>query len=71
MMGLTTLAYMWAKMAITAQAAIDEGKNEEFYPNKLITGRYFVKRMLPMLDSHLAKIKTGAEPLMALDAAAF
>jgi len=71
MMGLTSLAYMWAKMAVVAQAAIDDGSNEDFYPNKLITGRYFVLRMLPMLDAHLAKIKTGAEPVMALEAAAF
>ena len=71
MMGLTTLAYMWAKMALVAQAAIDGGSNDEFYSNKIITGRYFVLRMLPMMDAHLAKIKTGAEPLMALDAAAF
>ena len=71
MMGLTTLAYMWAKMAVVAQAAIDGGSNDEFYTNKIITGRYFVLRMLPMMDAHLAKIKTGAEPLMALEAAAF
>ena len=71
MMGLTTLAYMWAKMAAVAQTKIDEGSNEEFYPNKLIVGRYFLARMLPMLDSHLAKIKSGAEPVMALEAAAF
>ena len=71
MMGLTTLAYMWAKMALVAQAAIDGGSNDEFYTNKIITGRYFVLRMLPMMDAHLAKIKTGAEPLMALEAAAF
>ncbi|MDA8707926.1 acyl-CoA dehydrogenase C-terminal domain-containing protein [Hellea sp.] len=71
MMGLSTLAYMWAKMAVAAQAAIDGGSNDEFYTNKLITGRYFVLRMLPMLDAHLAKIKTGAEPVMALEAAAF
>ena len=71
MMGLTSLAYMWAKMAVTAQAAIDAGSNDDFYSNKLITGRYFVLRMLPMLDAHLAKIKTGAEPVMALEAAAF
>ena len=71
MMGLATLAFMWAKMAVVAQAKIDDGSNEEFYPNKLITGRYFILRMLPMMDAHLAKIKTGAEPLMALDAAAF
>ena len=71
MMGLTTLAYMWAKMALVAQAAIDGGSNDEFYTNKIITGRYFVLRMLPMMDAHLAKIKTGAEPVMALEAAAF
>ena len=71
MMGLTSLAYMWAKMAVTAQAAIDGGSNEDFYTNKLITGRYFVLRMLPQMGAHLAKMKTGAEPLMALDAAAF
>lgn len=71
MMGLSTLAYMWAKMAVVAQAAIDSGSNDEFYTNKIITGRYFMLRMLPMMDAHLAKIKTGAEPVMALEAAAF
>ena len=71
MLGLATLAFMWLKMAVVAQAKIDEGSTDEFYSNKLITGRYFMLRMLPMLDSHLAKIKTGAEPVMALDAAAF
>jgi len=71
MMGLTTLAFMWAKMAVVAQKKIDEGSNEEFYPNKLTVGRYFLARMLPMLDAHLAKIKSGAEPIMALEAAAF
>ena len=71
MMGLTTLAYMWSKMAVTAQSAIDGGSNEDFYPNKLITGRFFMARMLPQIDAHLAKLKTGADPVMALDAAAF
>ncbi len=71
MMGLTSLAYMWGMMAVTAQKAIDDGTNDDFYKNKILTGRYFVLRMLPMMDAHLAKIKTGAEPLMALDAAAF
>lgn len=71
MMGLSTLAYMWAKMGLVAQAAIDGGSNDPFYTNKIITGRYFMLRMLPMMDAHLAKIKTGAEPVMALEAAAF
>lgn len=71
MMGLTVFSYMWAQMAVIAQKAIDDGSNEDFYTNKLITGRYFTARMLPMVDAHLAKLKTGAEPVMALAAEAF
>ncbi|MGB0907292.1 MAG: acyl-CoA dehydrogenase C-terminal domain-containing protein [Maricaulaceae bacterium] len=71
MMGLTVLAYMWGKMAVVAQAAIDDGSTEEFYQHKLITGRFFMARMLPQIDAHLAKLKTGADPVMALPASAF
>ena len=71
MMGLTVFAYMWAQMAVISQKAIDDGSNEEFYSSKLITGRYFTARMLPMVGAHLAKMKTGAGPVMALAAEAF
>jgi len=71
MMGLAVFSYMWAKMAVTAQAAIDGGSNDEFYTNKLITGRYFTARMLPEIDGHLVKLKSGADPVMALKAEAF
>ncbi len=71
MLGLASLAFMWGKMAVAAQAAIDAGSNEDFYNNKLITGRFFLKRMLPQIDAHLAKMKSGAEPVMALAAEAF
>ncbi len=42
-----------------------------FYANKLVTGKFFLARMLPDTKSHLAKLKTGAEPLMTLAAEAF
>jgi len=71
MMGLAVFSYMWSKMAVTAQKAIDDGTNDEFYSNKIITGRYFIQRTLPMIDTHLARLKTGAEPVMALTAEAF
>ncbi len=71
MMGLSVMTYMWGMMAVTAQKAIDEGSNDEFYSNKLITGRFFITRILPQIHAHLAKIKSGAEPVMALKAAAF
>ena len=69
--GLTSLAYMWAQMAIAAQKAIDGGSDDPFYANKIATGRYFIERILPDAAAHLAKLKTGAEVLMTLPAEAF
>ncbi len=66
---LTCLAYAWAQMA---KAAIEkQGAEDDFYKNKLITGRYFLERMLPDTSAHLEKIKTGADTMMALPAEAF
>ena len=68
---LTGLAFMWAKIALAANAAIAAGSSDPFYANKLTTGRYFLERILPDAGAHLAKLKTGAGALMALDADAF
>jgi alkylation response protein AidB-like acyl-CoA dehydrogenase len=66
--GLTGLAFAWTSMAKAASA---KAASDEFCANKLITGRYFIERMLPDASAHLAKLKTGAEPVMALAAEAF
>jgi alkylation response protein AidB-like acyl-CoA dehydrogenase len=63
---LTGLAWMWARMAKAALAGADS-----FHAAKLATGRYFLDRILPDAGAHLAKLKTGATSLMALDAEAF
>jgi hypothetical protein len=62
---------MWAQMAKAAQAKVDAGSSDPFYANKLMTGRYFVERILPDTGAHLAKLKTGAEVLMQMPAEAF
>ncbi len=67
--GLTAFALMWAKMARAALAK--EGSGDRFYTDKLATARYFFDRVLPDATSHLAKVKTGAAPVMALPADAF
>jgi hypothetical protein len=67
--GLTGLAYMWALMAKAAQA--QEGSGDPFYATKLKTGRYFIDRILPEITGHIAKVKTGADPVMALAADEF
>ena len=69
--GITALAYLWAQMAKAAQAKITGGSADPFYVTKLQTGRYFVERILPDAAGHLAKMKTGADVLMAMPAEAF
>ena len=69
--GVTALAYMWAQMAKAAQAQVDAGSTDPYYANKLMTGRYFVERILPDAGAHLKKLKTGADVLMQMPAEAF
>jgi alkylation response protein AidB-like acyl-CoA dehydrogenase len=64
--GHVCLGYMWARMA---KAAL-EG-DEDFHHAKLATGRYYMARLLPATALHLARIQSGAEPVMALPAEAF
>jgi hypothetical protein len=52
-------------------AAKKAGSSDPYYETKLVTGRYFLARTLPEAAASLAKMKTGAEPLMALAADAF
>ena len=42
-----------------------------FYETKLATGRYYMARQLPATSMHLARIQSGAEPVMSLPAEAF
>jgi alkylation response protein AidB-like acyl-CoA dehydrogenase len=69
--GLTALAYMWGLMAAAAQAKIDAGDTDPFYANKLVVGRYYLQRILPETASHLAKLTSGPDLVMALPAEAF
>ncbi len=68
--GLVALGYMWARMARTAQGKLGNGSSA-FYENKLVTGRYFMERVMPETAAHLARISSGADTMMALDAEAF
>ncbi|UWQ30831.1 acyl-CoA dehydrogenase C-terminal domain-containing protein [Leisingera sp. M523] len=70
--GQVCLGLMWAKMGKAAQEALDAGSSDAaFYETKLATGRYYMARRLPATKLHLARIESGAETVMALDADAF
>jgi len=71
--GLVGLAYMWAKIAKTAQAQLAEGAGDktEWLETKLTLGRFFMERTMPETAAHLARISTGADTMMSLPADAF
>jgi acyl-CoA dehydrogenase len=70
--GHVCLGLMWARMAKVATEALDGHPDDpDFYQNKLITGRYYMARQLPATGMHLARIQSGADTVMGLDAEAF
>ena len=70
--GQVCLGLMWARMGWAAKTALREGASDTaFYETKIATGRYYMARQLPATKAHLARIETGAEPVMALEAANF
>lgn len=72
MFGHTALGLMWARMAKAAHQALRAGTgNPAFYEAKLGTGRYYMRRHLPATRAHLARVESGASPVMALEPDAF
>ena len=72
LMGHVCLGLMWTRMAKAALGALDEGRGDKaFLEAKLATGRFYMARQLPLCGAHLARIETGADPVMALPAEAF
>ncbi len=68
MFGLVALGYMWAKMAAAARDKLKANANgaEARMNAKLVTGRFFVERILPETAAQLARITAGAASTMEL-----
>jgi alkylation response protein AidB-like acyl-CoA dehydrogenase len=73
MFGLVALGYMWAKMAAAARAKLNGGGDEVAarMNAKLVTGRFFMERVLPETAAQLARIQAGAGSVMELPAEMF
>src|ERR1700751_5608218 len=69
--GFVTLGYMWARMAKVALDKIAGSGETAYLKTKLVTGRFFMERMLPETALHLARIQTGCGTTMELAAEAF
>ena len=72
MFGHVCLGLMWARMALAARGALEGGASDtDFFESKIATGRYYMARQLPATSLHLKRIESGADTVMALDAANF
>jgi hypothetical protein len=68
--GLVALGYMWCRMAAVAQAKLTAAADERMNA-KIVTGRFFMERVLPETAAQLARIQAGAGSVMELPAEAF
>ncbi|MEM1275245.1 MAG: acyl-CoA dehydrogenase C-terminal domain-containing protein [Pseudomonadota bacterium] len=70
--GHVCMGLSWSRQAKAASKALQEGTgDQQYYLNKLTTGRYYMSRILPETKLRLARIQTGAAPVMDLPAEAF
>ena len=70
--GLVILGFMWGKSVKAAYERLDAGDSRTaFLNNKLVTAKFFMERLMPETALRKARIESGADSVMALDAAAF
>lgn len=70
--GYIILGYLWLRMALVAQAQIDDGSGDADYcRGKLATSEFYFKRLLPRTAAHRAAIEAGSDCLMKLPAELF
>ncbi|MCB1614577.1 MAG: acyl-CoA dehydrogenase C-terminal domain-containing protein [Pseudomonadales bacterium] len=65
--GHVIYAYLWVRIASVACTR----PGSAFYAAQVDMARYYFARLLPMASYHARAVKTGAQPLMAVDSACF
>lgn len=72
MFGLVVLGYMWAKMAKAANESLAAGTGDaDYFKNKLLTGRFFMEKIMPETALRKIRIEAGADSVMEMAAEAF
>lgn len=80
--GYVTLGYLWARTAVLAKAKLaefdadlstDKSLQGEygFYDAKVKTAEFYFAKLMPRHLVHVARINTGFDSLMAMDAEQF
>ena len=70
--GYVTLAYFFARAAMTSRQALDAGTGDPaFYEAKIQTANFYFTRLLPRIQTLAVTMTSGADSLMAMDENAF
>ena len=64
--GHVVLGYMWSQIAETSLKGSEKSHDATFYQSKLITGKFYMKRLLPETKVRLARVITGKSIVMDL-----
>jgi alkylation response protein AidB-like acyl-CoA dehydrogenase len=72
LIGHLSYAWLWARMAAIAIDTLEKkNTNHDFYHAKLATARFYYGKLLPETLALVAVIKSGAAPIMDMEAATF
>jgi butyryl-CoA dehydrogenase len=71
LLGLTVLAYLWARMAEASLPKAEGEGPDGFYRAKVNTARFFMERLLPQTSGLFQAVMAGGRSMMAFDEAAF
>ena len=72
LLGLVAMGYMWARMAKAALENKAKGNGVASRMDaKLLTGRFYMERMLPETGTLAARIVAGSDVMMAMPAELF
>ncbi len=65
--GITALAYAWAKMAVIACDKIENGDaNTQFYQDKITTAEFFMDYFVPEIVTLKNRVQAGKDSMMTL-----
>ena len=72
LMGLVVLGWMWLKMVqVSGPLAANGSGDRDFHEAKLVTGRFYAERELPLASGLRRQVEAGAESIMKLPEEAF
>jgi len=65
--GILAMGYMWARMCkVAIERLTADTSQRSYYMAKLALGEFYFSKSLPVAHTSLARIETGAEPVLAM-----